>query len=521
MSAAVLLGREEARIFTPPLRELNKKTSHGFAAIMFAEMVLGLTLFPWQKWLLIHALELREDGTYRFRTVLLLVARQNGKTLIMLVLALWHLFALQSRTVIGTAQDLSNAEKAWAEAVEMAESEPELAELIEKVTLGHPKSLLVAPSEERLAEYRVATASRKGGRGFSGDLVLLDELREHQSWDSWSAVTKTALARPRAQVWCFSNAGDYESIVLRFLRASAHQALGWPDGDADKDVLAEGASEEDFAEWEDELREDDSLGLFEYSAPPNAKRGDRDGWAQANPSMNYTHLVEDCITERAIAAAMRTDPRHVFEVEVLCRWISTPDAGPFAPGKWQACRDNTSEIDPESPNVVAVDVSWSRSRTYVALAGWRRDGKPHGEINADRAGTDWLVPWLVERKDKIAAVIVQANGAPASSLIDDIEAEGLPVITCGGPDMGKATGKVYDLVDTGELLFKDHPGLNLAAQTAKVRLTNDGAAVVDRKNSPNDAAPLVAFIEAIWGLTTRPTKRKSIYESADFVMLGG
>ena len=48
--------------------------------------------------------------TYRFRTVIVLVARQNGKTLLMIVLALWHVYALKSRTVIGTAQDLANAE---------------------------------------------------------------------------------------------------------------------------------------------------------------------------------------------------------------------------------------------------------------------------------------------------------------------------------------------------------------------------------------------------------------------------
>ena len=52
--------------------------------------------------------------TYQFRTVIVLVARQNSKTLLMIVLALWHVYALKSRTVIGTAQDLANAEKAWA-----------------------------------------------------------------------------------------------------------------------------------------------------------------------------------------------------------------------------------------------------------------------------------------------------------------------------------------------------------------------------------------------------------------------
>ena len=187
----MILGAEVPRIFTPPRRELTPETTHGFAAIAFAEEVLGVTLFPWQRWLLIHALELEEcseeDGSteaqqrYRFRFCIVEVARQNGKTLLMLVLALWHIYALESATVIGTAQDLANAEKAWAEAVEWAQSDEELAELIEKVSLGHPKVMRLISG----CQYRVAAASRKGGRGFSGDLVLPDELREHQRWDSW------------------------------------------------------------------------------------------------------------------------------------------------------------------------------------------------------------------------------------------------------------------------------------------------------------------------------------------------
>jgi phage terminase large subunit-like protein len=67
-------------VFTPPLRELTPQTSKGFECIEFAEDILDVTLLPWQKWLLIHALELLEDGTYRFRKVIVLVARQNGKS---------------------------------------------------------------------------------------------------------------------------------------------------------------------------------------------------------------------------------------------------------------------------------------------------------------------------------------------------------------------------------------------------------------------------------------------------------
>jgi phage terminase large subunit-like protein len=56
--------------------------------IEFARLFLGLELRPWQKWLLIHALELTPDGRYRFRKVVIIVGRQNGKTKLIEVLAL-------------------------------------------------------------------------------------------------------------------------------------------------------------------------------------------------------------------------------------------------------------------------------------------------------------------------------------------------------------------------------------------------------------------------------------------------
>ena len=51
-------GHSEPRIFTPPLVELTPQTSLGFEAIEFCERFLGLELRPWQKFVLIHGLEL-------------------------------------------------------------------------------------------------------------------------------------------------------------------------------------------------------------------------------------------------------------------------------------------------------------------------------------------------------------------------------------------------------------------------------------------------------------------------------
>ena len=75
-----LLGCTEARLYTKPLRPLTRKTSKGWEVIDFARMI-GEPLLPWQEWAVIHALELLPDGGFRFRTILILVARQNGKAL--------------------------------------------------------------------------------------------------------------------------------------------------------------------------------------------------------------------------------------------------------------------------------------------------------------------------------------------------------------------------------------------------------------------------------------------------------
>lgn len=55
-------GITTPRIFTPPLRELTPATSNSYAVIEFAEKFLHVHLYPWQKWLLIHGLELLPDG---------------------------------------------------------------------------------------------------------------------------------------------------------------------------------------------------------------------------------------------------------------------------------------------------------------------------------------------------------------------------------------------------------------------------------------------------------------------------
>ncbi|MCI0543029.1 MAG: terminase [Actinobacteria bacterium] len=486
----MLWGKETPRIWTRPLRRLIPATSAGFEVIKFAKDILGIDLWPWERWLLIHALELLPNGEFRFRTIILLVARQNGKSLILAILSLWWMYVFGRPLTIGTAQNLDVAEEQWAVAVELASSNPELAREIAHVDRTNGKKALRLVGGQR---YKVAASSRRGGRGLSGDLVLLDELREHQSWDAWGAVTKTTMARALAQIWGASNAGDAASVVLRHLRKLAHLALGDPDG-----IAADDEPPPDGADVDD-----DTLAIFEWSAPPGAPISDRAAWAQANPSLGYG------ITERAIIAAMRTDPEWVFRTEVLCQFLEHTADGPFPPGSWAACADPSSTVAESSPIGACVDVSWDRTLGHVAVAGWRDDGTPHIELVASATGVDWITGWLTDPEHPHRStwpVAVQAKRAPASSLIEDLEDAGVDVLRWDGIE---GTEDLYDRVRSADpetnpdpypgLAHLDQPALTEAAHNAATRPVGDMWAW-DRRRSPVDISPLVAATGALWCL---------------------
>src|SRR5690606_16428137 len=117
-----VLGSTEARLWTPPLRELTPETSYGFDVIRFADEVLEEPLDPWQEWAVIHAGELLEDGRPRFRTVLMVVARQNGKTHLLRTLALYWAFVERWPLTLGMSTNLEYAAEAWQAAVDKAQS---------------------------------------------------------------------------------------------------------------------------------------------------------------------------------------------------------------------------------------------------------------------------------------------------------------------------------------------------------------------------------------------------------------
>lgn len=522
-TSALRKGCTEPRIFTPPLRELTPETSLGFDVIEFAEQDLGLTLHPWHKWLYVHLLELLPSGLLRFRIAVVLVARQNGKTFFWKILVLYAMYVL-GWSGLSTAQDLDTAETTWQDVVDwVLETDddedggefirPDLADAVAKVVQTNGKKALRLATREH---YKAKAASRKAGRGLSAELIGLDELREHQTWESWSAITHTTMARANALILGLSNAGDILSVVLRYLRMAAHLAIGDPDG-----INAHGTGGIDTGEDTADLEEidDDSLGIFEYSAVPGCDIRDWDGIAQANPSLNHPNGI----TERAIRAAWK-EPEWEYRTEVLCQWSDGVIDGPFPSGTWEAGRwkpeQPGAEPDPIVGKVAAcVDVSADHTRAHVAFAGRTEAGVLRVVVVASRVGTDWVLGWLTERRDNLVGVTGQGRGAPVSNLLDDWEAAGLPIVRWQGQDLGDGTAAFYNLIRNNGVEHLPQPILDVAAATASTRPAGDGVWLWDRKKSPTDIAPLVAVTGAVW-LFNRPAEEPfvSVYESRELIV---
>ena len=498
-------GVTEARIFTQPLRELTPETSLGFATIEYAKTVLGKTLYPWQEWALIHSLEivgsLNGDWKFRFREVLFLISRQNGKTVLSEVIASFFLNVLDAPSIFGTSLSLDKAEEVWEAVINDQEDIPDLSKQIERVGRTNGNKRLVLSGHR---QYKVGAPTRRAGRGDSNDLVMLDEIREQRDWETWSAAVASTVAKPNGIVVCFSNAGDPDSVVLRQLRSTAIEHIT-------------GQKAADFGGSVDA----DTLGLFEWSAPDGAKTDDMEALAQANPALGYGYL-----TERALLSNRATFPENKFRSECMCQQVETILPQPFPDGAWNAGVDTASRITPESPIWYGIDMSQDRRWTTIAVCGMRTDGNYHIEVVARRLGCDWAIDWFRQRVPRgPMKLCFQSRGAPVSGLAEQIcTLTGVERIAIEGPELTNGWNRFYDAVAALEpginrggvkVYHLPQPILDQPAKTCQLRNIGGGVELPDRVKSPDDIAPLFSCAMAFSGATQVQTaKEKKIYQSA-------
>jgi hypothetical protein len=458
---------------------LTPQTSYGFAVIDFAREVLNEPLDPWQEWLVIHAGELDDQGLPRFRQVLVLVARQNGKTHVLKVLALYWLFVEQVKLVLGTSTNLDYARESWEKAVITAEGTDLLAREIPRngVRRANGEQTLTVAGGGR---YKIAASNRKGGRSLTIDRLIMDELREHHDWSAYSAAVPATAAVRDAQVWLITNAGDDKSVVLNTLRDQA-------------------------------LRGDDPrLGIFEWSAPDGAEADDVDALAQANPNLGRRISLDALMGDAVRAKAEGGEQLTSFLTEHHCRYV--PRLNPAVDQEaWAACLDPGGLEEVRDRVAVCLDVSIDGLHAALYAAGQLPDGRVRVDPVAAWAGRDAaaqlrreLDDWLDLVKPKVlgwfpggpaaalAAEFEERDGWPPKGLIvHEIKGADVPAVCMGFSEQVSAR----QVAHSGDPLLTAHvAGAEKLLQGDSWRFTRRGASHVDALYAAAGAVHLARLV---------------------------
>jgi phage terminase large subunit-like protein len=242
-----LLGDQEPRVCSLPPFDSD---ASGRNAVALAG-VAGLELDPWQRLVLESGLRRRGDKWAAFE-VALIVARQNGKGSILEALELAALFLFPDvRLILHSAHEFKTAAEAFLRVRALIEDRPEFDARVSRIRTAAGAEAVELKDGKRL---RFVARSSGSGRGFTSDLVILDEAYKLGDQEM-AALLPTLSARPDPQVWYTSTAGGLDSIQLGRVRAR-----GVAGGDP-------------------------SLAFLEWSAEDSDDHAAPDTWARANPGL--------------------------------------------------------------------------------------------------------------------------------------------------------------------------------------------------------------------------------------------
>jgi hypothetical protein len=438
---------------------------------------VGIDLDDWQRFVFEHAMGTRDDDSWAARSVGVCVPRQNGKTLMLGIRALYGVIVLGERLVVHTAQLSPTAVEQFRIVADLVDRSPVLRKRLASVDRGRGNERIEFANGGRIV-YRARSGLSL--RGLSIDCVILDEAM-YLDEATMAAVQFALSARPNAQLWYAGSAVDQLSMKdgVVFARVRENGIAGSPR-------LA-------YFEWSMEGENPQSVTREQAGDPVN--------WARANPAFGSRILPEVVETE----FAERDVRTFLTERGGVGDWPRT-DGGQdlvIPLEEWDACLD--AESVPLDPVWLAVDVDPDRNRATVAVAGRREDGLLHVEvIEHFRAGTAGLLGYLVERYARHdAAGVVCDAASPAATLLPDLKAAGLWTVALTASEFARSCGAFVDSVTHRTVRHRGGELMRDAIRAAAKRPLTDSWAW-SRKNSASDITPLVAPTLALWAASTAP-----------------
>lgn len=459
------VGSQKPRVELIPNSRIE---TAGLDAIELAA-IAGLHLDEWQQKVLLGSLGEVRAGKWSAFEVGLVVPRQNGKGSILEARELAGLFLFGDNLIIHSAHKFDTAVEAFNRILGLVQNTPDLDAQVSKVSTAHGSEGIELKNGSRL---KFLARSAGSGRGFSADLIILDEAYALKS-SEMAAMLPTMAAKSldgNPQIWYTSSAGMPNSEVLASVRERGMN----PDSKR--------------------------LAYFEWSTEETTPITSVAGWYQANPGLGIRMSKEHVQSE---LEALDVDE---FKRERLGIWERL--GGESVIPEWGSALD----VGSQRGEIVAfgVDVTPSRDSAVITAASFRPDGKKHVVVIDQRVGTSWVSTELKRLKEKFDPVaVVAVAGSAAASLEAECKRDGVRLMLVTTRQYAEACGLLMDDLRADLIRHRGQEHLDNAVDAARMRPYGETLFTWNRKNPAADISPLVSSTLANYGLQAKGLRKLS------------
>lgn len=398
---------------------------------------IDMPLDVWQQGLVTAVLGKREDGQYAcgIGGAVVSIPRQAGKTYTFGALAFALCLANPNTLVLWSAHRARTHQETFKSMTSMAER-PAVSPFVKRSLTGAGTEAVEFANGSRI----LFGARESGfGRGFAKvDVLVLDEAQILSEKAMEDMVPAT-------------NASPNGLVLL----------MGTPPRPADPGEVFR-------SRRESALSGDDADVLYvELSAEANANPDDRKQWSKANPSFPFRTGEGAILRMRKLLGSIES-----FKREGLGIWDERQvGKRAFAPGAWEA------RVAPApDEGVRSFGVKFAPDGVTVAVAGALRlpDGRVHVEAIREAPmseGTQWLVDFLVERKSRVAQIVIDGK-AGVGYLVNALRAEKVGKLVIQIPTVDQAI-MAHSMLDRavvqGEVTHSGQADLDVQVEAATRR----------------------------------------------------
>jgi len=453
-------------------------------AVAFAG-AYGLTADPWQEAVCRSWLRKNRKGTWCSSTWGVSVPRQNGKNGSLEIVELYGTVALGLK-FLHTAHEIKTARKAFKRIKyffgekkdDPTAKFPELNALVKEVRNTNGQEAVELHNGGLI---EVVARSKGSGRGFTVDVLVLDEAQELQEHEL-EALLPTISAAPSGDpvtIYMGTPPKDTGELGEPFVRIRN----GAVDG-SDK-----------RAAWV----EFSAAGDLDSMAPDELVRfiSDKRNWEDANPALGIR------INQTTVESELKQFSARSFARERLNMWpVAGKTASPIPADAWD--RLALADVPEEWPlAALGLDMNPERTKVTIGVAA-HSDKGVHVEVAEDAPfsdeGSNALIDWVFARAGRRVPVVMDAY-SPVRSIEAALKAKKVRVFILGPNELSQACGGLYDAVMKDEsVTHYGQESLDASlAGAVKQKFGDGGAWKWNRKTFDVDLTQIMAVTTAWFG----------------------